>query len=61
MLFLVLLGTMQAVAISIENLAKVFFQQFTNVRGLHGKQRIQLMDAHSLPHAYLDSAIATFG
>jgi len=52
---------MQAVAISIENLAKVFSQQFTNVRGLHGKQRIQLMDAHSLPHAYLDSAIATFG
>ena len=27
---------------------------------LHGKQQIQLMDAHSLPHAYLDSAIATF-
>ena len=25
------------------------------------KQQIQLMDAHSLPHAYLDSAIATFG
>jgi len=24
------------------------------------KQQIQLMDAHSLPHAYLESAIATF-
>jgi len=31
-----------------------------NVCGLHGKQQIQLMDAQSLPHAYLDSARATF-
>jgi len=32
----------------------------TNVCTLHGKQQIQDMDAHSLPHAYLESAIATF-
>ena len=30
-----------------------------NVCGLHGKQQIQLMDAQSLPHAYLGSARAT--
>ena len=54
MLFLVLLK-LNRHCISIESLAKVFSDQMCVA-----SMEYSSLDAHSVPHSYLDSAIATF-